>query len=131
MKRPSKRKKILKKVSALILIRLLLSATAMAVDPPHHDDQTLQTLHEMRMRQEGEENSVVRMIQQPVAIQTNICSPVEQARQRIRELKSQQKIAGDVVVEAGHGEVAVDGNNGTVNNSVNVQVVDTNDRKCF
>ncbi len=120
-----------KRTALLLVVRLLLSTSALAVDPPHQDEEILNTLHQMRLRQEEEEN-VVRVIQQPVVTQVRqVCSPVEQARQRLRDLAaSKTRNIGDVTIEAGHGEVTVDGNSGTIDNSVNVQVVNPNDRFC-
>lgn len=131
MKR-NRKKRMKKKTAAGIIVSLLLSASAMAVDPNAPPPPMLHTITELRMKQEQEENSVIRVIQQPVMLQTEqVCSPVEQARQRIREVgRSEEKFAGTVTVEAGHGEVAIDNNSGTVNNDVNVQVVNPNERLC-
>lgn len=130
-KSPLKKRRSSRRVAILAVMRVLLSATAFAVEPPHHDQQILETLTQMRMRQEQEEN-VVRIIQQPVVISQDACSPSEQARQRIRDLGGKDgKQFGTVSVEAGHGDVSIDGNSGEINNSVSVQVVAPNDRKCF
>ena len=115
-----------------MIIHIFLSTTAFAVDPPHHDAKMLETLYQMRLKQEGEEN-VVRVIQQPVTVQNDtVCSAAEQARQRIRDLGGGDgKKFGTISLEAGHGSVSIDGNSGEINNSVNVQVIAPNDRKCF
>ncbi|QQR79609.1 MAG: hypothetical protein IPJ69_09650 [Deltaproteobacteria bacterium] len=111
---------------------ILLSSTLLAVEPDLHDPQMLQAITNMRQRQEGEEGSTVRVIQQPIVTRVEQgCTLSEQARQRIRDLGSEKHTIGNVNVEAGHGEVTIDGNSGTINNSVNVQVVNNNDRKCF
>ena len=119
-----------RKIGLILAMRILLSATALAVEPGNGDPALLNAIHEMRMKQQAEENnSVVRVIQQPMRAQN--CSPVEQARQRIRDMGAKEgKAVGQVNVEAGHGEVKIDGNSGTVNNAVNVQVVNPNDRTC-
>lgn len=117
----------------IILIILLFSATLMAADPPGKGPSRLEQLTQMRLKQEDEE-SVVRIITQPVQIQqANFCLPVEQARQRIRDLgKSERTFSGDVTVDAGHEEVSIDGNSGDIDNSVNVQIVNPgDDRQCF
>lgn len=117
----------------LVAGALLISSAALAVEPNPHEDELLEAIHQTRMRQEEEENAV-RVIQQPVTVVNDVaCSPVEQARQRIRDLgaKDGTKI-GNVTVEAGHGEVTVNDNHGEINNSVNVQVNTPNEnRKCF
>ena len=118
---------------SLLLLTLLLPASVFAVDPPNQDGSLLQVISNMRNKQEGEENSVVRVVQQPVSIrQEQVCSPSEQARQRMRDLGAIRKeTIGTVNVEAGHGDVKIDGNSGQINNSVNVQVVNPNERKCL
>lgn len=117
----------------ILAVRILLSASALAAEPNPHEAELLEAIHQTRMRQEEEENAV-RVIQQPVTVVNDVaCSPVEQARQRIRDLgaKDGTKI-GDVTVEAGHGEVTVNDNHGDINNSVNVQINTPNEnRKCF
>ncbi len=132
MKRPIKKRRS-NKAAVLLVMRLLLSATAFAVEPSNQDGSFLHVITNMRNKQESEENSVVRVIQQPVSIrQEQVCSSSEQARQRLKDLGALQKqAAGTVNVEAGHGDVKIDGNSGQINNSVNVQVVNQNDRKCF
>lgn len=121
------------RASTVILLRLLVAASALAVEPPHQDPELLQALHDTRLKQEDEEGKVVRVIQQPVAVSNDVaCSPAEMARQRLRDLGLKEgKNFGAVNVAAGHTEVKVDNNSGQVNNSVNVQVVAPNDRKCF
>ena len=116
----------------LIIARLLLSATALAVEPGVGDPALLDAIHQLRVKQAEEEGSVIRVIQQPVMLQTQqVCSPAEQVRQRMRDLGAvKERTVGDVTVEAGHGEVTVDGNSGTIDNSVNVQVVNPNERIC-
>lgn len=119
-----------KRAALILVVRLLLSTTAMAGATSSGPDSG--TLAQMRIKQEGEENSVVRVIQQPVTVNQNPCTHAEMARQRIRDLggKDEQKF-GTISVEAGHEEVAIDNNSGRIDNSVNVEVVAPNDRKCF
>lgn len=128
----NKRRNSGKKMVVLLIARLLLSATALAMEPNPHEEELLNAIHEMRVKQEGEEGSVQRVIQQPVMLQTQmVCSPVEQARQRMRDLAAvKEKTVGDVTVNAGHGEVTIDGNSGTIENNVNVQVMNPNERIC-
>lgn len=128
------RKRLLKKRTMVILVmRLLLSAAAMAVDPNAPPPPKLSQITEMRARQESEENSVQRIIAPPMVLQTQqICTPAEQARQRLRDMgASEEKTPGSVTVEAGHGEVTIESNEGDINNSVNIQVVNENERNCL
>lgn len=117
----------------MLMAHLLVSAAALAAEPNPHDPALADAVSQMRQRQEQEEGSVIRVIQQPVMLQTSqVCSPVEQARQRIKDVGGKEgKAIGTVSVEAGHGEVAIDGNSGTVDNSVSVQVVNPNERSCL
>lgn len=122
----------MKKTLALLIIQLLLSVSTMASEAKSSDPMILERITNMRTRQEAEENNVYRVIQQPITVRQDVCTPVEQARQRIRDLNGPdgEKI-GTINVEAGHGEVTIDHNSGEINNSVNVQAVAPNDRKCF
>jgi hypothetical protein len=129
----SKKRIFRKKTAALLVMRLLLSATAMAVDPNAPPPPRLSQITELRARQESEENSVQRIIAPPMVLQVQqVCTPAEQARQRIKQVGSkEEKQAGSVNVEAGHGEVKVESNEGTIENNVTVQVVNNNDRQCL
>ena len=119
------------------LILLFLSGVSLSsigLAQEKQDPGLQQALSQMRLKQQDEENStVVRVIQQPMVVQTADCSPSELVRQRLRDLGgSQTRVAGSINVEAGHGEVRVDDNHGSINNSVNVQVnAPGGDRKCF
>lgn len=124
----------MKKVSTVFTIFMFLTPfSLMAVEPDIHDPALLQAITQMRQKQEGEEGSSVRVIQQPVTMRTEqVCTLSERARQGIRDLGgSERKVSGSITVDAGHGDVKIDGNSGQINNSVNVQVVNPNDRKCF
>lgn len=113
----------------LLLLFFLVSGSLLAADAGVN---TLERLIQVRMKQEQEEN-VVRVIQ-PVALQmSDVCSPVQQARQRLENAgkKGEGEQIGDVKIEAGHKEVKIEGNSGTVNNSVNVEIVNPNDKRCL
>ena len=112
---------------------LLISSTALAVEPNPQNPELMNAISQMREKQEAEEGNVQRIIQQPVMLQTmQVCSPAEQARQRIKDVGTEEeKQIGTVTVEAGHGEVNVTDNHGEINNSVNVQVVNQNERSCL
>lgn len=128
----NKRRRQSKKTALFLVIRLLLSASAFAVELDPHDAEMLNAIHEMRTKQENEENTV-RVIQQPITVTTQQgCSPSELARQRIRDLGAKEGTkVGNVTVEAGHGEVTVKDNHGQIDNSVNVQMVNPDERRCL
>lgn len=121
------------KITLLTLLSLfVMSTSSQAVEPDLHDTDMLQAITNLRQKQENEENNPVRVIQQPITTRIiSECTPSEQARQRLRDLGTEHKRIGVVNIDAGHGEVRIDGNSGQINNSVNVEVVNANDRKCF
>ena len=91
------------------------------------------TINEMRLRAEDEEGAV-RVIMQPLTVQAvSYCTPAEQARQRVRDLRgTKEPLIGDVTVEAGHGDITIEDNSGTIDTSVNVQLLNPgHERKCF
>ncbi|MBI1908555.1 MAG: hypothetical protein HYS22_00060 [Deltaproteobacteria bacterium] len=120
-------------VLLLVSLELCLVSTAMAAQQTEQGPSLAAVINDMRMKQQAEErNSVVRVIQPMMTPQRDVCSPIQQARQRLRDLATKdKKSVGNLNVEAGHGEVKVDGNSGTVNNSVNVQVVNPNEKNCL
>lgn len=122
----------MKKIVALLIIRLLLSASTLAVQPPGKEPIVLEALQNIRSKQESEEN-VYRVIQQPLPMQGGtLCSPDEMARQRLREVGNAAEQGDGVVnVEAGHGEINVESNEGNIDSNVNIQILNQNERKCF
>ena len=90
-------------------------------------------LNDIRLKQEEEEN-LLRVVAQPVSLSgASDCSPVQRARQRLRDLgKEEGGTYGNVTIQAGHGDVTVSGNSGTtVDSSINVQVVNPNEERCL
>ncbi len=130
----AKSKKLSKKTLSLLIMRCLISATALAMEPNPHDPTLAGAINQMRQRQEAEENSVIRVIQQPVMLQTmQVCSPAEQARQRLRNL-DESKQGLTVNVEGSFGDVSVDNNSdGTTINQVVQPIMPgvTNERSCL
>ena len=122
----------MKTLSITLLFISFIASTSYAVEPDVHDAGMLQAITNLRQKQEGEENNPVRVIQQPITTRVvSECTPSEQVRQRLRDLGSEHKRVGVLNIDAGHGDVRIDGNTGQINNSVNVEVVNANDRKCF
>ncbi|MDO8461375.1 MAG: hypothetical protein Q7S98_00790 [Deltaproteobacteria bacterium] len=115
-----------------LAVPVLLAATAMAAETPANGPAP-DALHQMRMKQQDEERgSVVRVIQPGMVPQESVCSPTQMTRQRLNRLGNNNKDkSGTVNVEAGHGDVQIDGNTGQVNNSVNVQIVNPNEKNCL
>lgn len=119
--------------SPLLLIIFLGIAMATQLAAEEEEPDLTQTINEMRLRAEDEEGAV-RVITQPLTVQeVSHCTPVEQVRQRIRDLRgTKDPLIGDVTVEAGHGDITIEDNSGTIDSSVNVQLINPgNERKCF
>lgn len=110
----------------------LVSFPAFAVEPPGQEPIILDAIHNMRMKQEQEEN-VYRVIQTPMPMnQSSTCNPVDRARDRLNGLSATDgAVSGSVNIQAGHENVTVESNEGTVNNSVNVQIVSPNEENCL
>ncbi len=117
----------------VLFIALFLSTIAYAANAPQEEPSLLGTLREVRLKQQDEE-SLLRVVSQPFEIQsTSFCLPIEQARQRLRDLeRSQKTFSGDVTVMAGHEEVTIEDNNGKIDNSINVQIINPDEeRQCL
>ncbi len=127
-----KKKGLGKKAVAFVIMRVLLSATAFAVDPHAPPPPKLEQMTEMRAKQEQEENSVTRVIQQPMMLQTQqVCTPVEQTRQRIRDL-ADNKETKSVNVEGSFGDNTIESSSGaTVNQIVELAMPGNNERNCL
>lgn len=93
-------------------------------------------LNEMRLRAEGEEQRVFRIIQQPGANELPRCSAIQQTRQRLRDIgdkeSDHESLNYDTFnVEVGHDDMTIQSNDGTINNNVNVEVVNPNAQRCL
>ena len=87
-------------------------------------DTTLQNLRSMRMKQEQQE--IVVREQKFVRVEKEThCTPVQQTRQRLKNIGNGEKPGSvtNLSVHAGHGEMNIDNNQGTINSDVNVQII--------
>ncbi|MDO8462384.1 MAG: hypothetical protein Q7S98_05965 [Deltaproteobacteria bacterium] len=115
-----------------LIFSVLYALPVFAVEPPGQEPIVLDAIHNMRMRQESEEN-VFRVIQTPMPMsQGPTCTPVDRVRDRIKDLPGNtNQFSGTVNVQAGHENVTVESNEGSINNSVNVQIVNPDDTNCL
>jgi hypothetical protein len=89
------------------------------------DSIMLQNLHRMRIKQQDQESVIRAQIFKTVR-QEGECTPVQQTRQRMRELKGNHNDDIDdenIVINAGHEQFNVTDNHGTINSDVNVQIL--------
>lgn len=91
----------------------------------------LQNLHRMRIKQQDEEMVIRAQIFKNVE-QESHCTPVQQLRQRIRDIGTGKSTAEDITINAGHDELNVEDNHGTINSDVNVNIIKQGrDRDCL
>ena len=115
----------------LLILLTLFPVAAQAVPPAGEGTSFLEVITNLRMKQQQEETAV-RVVQPVVLQQEDTCSPVQQIRQRIRDVGGKEnRTTGNVNITAGHSDVTIDSNSGTVDNSVNVQIVNPNERRCL
>lgn len=118
----------MKKLILIFLFILTLGMNIGLVFAQNADDQDaimLDNLRKMRMRQQGEEQIVVRVQQFTSPQNKSQCSAVQQARQRLKDI---EEAGGDtdtenVNITAGHGELNVTDNHGTINSDISVQII--------
>ncbi len=126
--------KLLVLVLAFLFVEAMILSFVMAQDEKNLGE----ALHQMRVKQQEEEQSVVRIIAQPHTIKRVIsCSEVQLTRQRLRDIgqeseKQEQKFNG-IKVELGHDNTRIRDNHGTINNNINMEVVQQNeaDDRCL
>lgn len=93
----------------------------------------LDNLRKMRMKQQQEE-IVIRETRFVHVDKERHCTPVQQTRQRIRdaETASGKTSYENININAGHDEINVTGNNGTINSDVNVRIINQGrERECL
>lgn len=105
-----------------LLMMLCCCSAAFAVSQPQ--SHIIDRLRILRLKQQDEERAI--RVQGHLSIQqTTACAPVEEARERLREL---QETTGDgkqvgVTVNAGHDAINITDNHGTINSDVNIQII--------
>ena len=110
----------------LIFISVAYACTAFAQELPEGSDSfMLENLRRMRIKQQDQEYVIRAQIFKTVK-QEQECTPVQQMRQRLRELKGKHNDDIDdenIVINAGHEQLNVTDNHGTINSDVNVEVI--------
>lgn len=87
------------------------------------DSLLLKNLHTMRLRQQDEEMVVRAQVFKTVQTEER-CTPVQQVRQRLKDLKKgNNETEDDIVINAGHEELNVTDNHGTIDSDINVQII--------
>lgn len=119
----------------ILLVLILNISPVIAADPAGKGPSRLDAIQQLRMKQQDEENSPIRVIQQPTLQQVQqVCTPAQRMRARLAKVGAKQKEGtGNVTVNAGHGDVSLDKVSGQVDNSVNVQIINpnSNDENCL
>lgn len=99
-------------------------------EPQQEETAVRDNLRRMRVKQQDEEG-VVR-IQHFINQQTTEqCTSVQQSRQRIKDIEaaSGETKEEDVNITAGHGELNVTSNSGTINSDINIQIIKQGETK--
>ena len=111
----------------MFIIIALLLVNVVPVFAQEEDVMLIERLHNMRLKQQDEEGAI--RIQK--FVQTNKqtqCSVEQQVRERLREVKDGKSSTGmsaaNVTINAGHEELNITDNHGTINSDVNVQVIE-------
>lgn len=96
-----------------------------------NDSIMLENLHRMRIKQQDEEMVIRAQIFKSAGPESN-CTPVQQVRQRIRDIGTGKTTDKSITINAGHEELNVEDNHGTINSDVNVNVIKQgSDRDCL
>lgn len=116
----------MKRPFLIIMMGLALFSSADTVRAEVEEDViVLDRVRKMRMRVQDEEGAI--RIQKFIHSEgTNHCSPVQQVRERLKTTTSGGENGfsnENVNINAGHGELNVTDNHGTINSDVNVQIV--------
>jgi len=108
-----------------------------AAEPtPEPEPDLAGVINQMRLKQQSEEQSVYRVIQTPVTHkQVLSCSEIQMARQRLRDIGNKNgenhRQYENVEVNMGNDNMTIEGNRGTVNNNINMQMVEGNEGRCL
>jgi len=110
-------------LAALLGIAFGCIGIALAQDKSD-ESYMLENLRRMRIKQQDHENVIRAQIFKTVK-QEQDCTPVQQTRQRLRDLRDDSNDTDDenIIINAGHEELNVTDNHGTINSDVNIQVI--------
>ena len=114
----------------LFLALALKPAEALGQSSDERELFMLDNLRRMRSKQQQEEK-VVRVQGFMNVQKEKRCTPVQQARQRIRDIEASSGEANseNVNITAGHGELNVADNHGAINSDINVQIINQGDER--
>jgi hypothetical protein len=104
-----------------------------SAEADREDTAMLDNLRKMRLKQQHEE-IVIRETRFVHLDKEHHCTPVQQTRQRIRDVEaaSGKTAYENININAGHDELNVTDNHGTINSDVNVQVINQGSgRECL
>jgi len=120
-------------LAAIVLIFCLIGPRILSAGTAKEDTMMLENLRKMRMRQQQEE-IVIRETRFVQVDRQQHCTPAQQTRQRIRDADaaSGKTSYENININAGHDEINVTGNNGTINSDVNVNIINQGrERECL
>ncbi len=110
----------------LLLLVIFAISTVVKADESDESNLLLNNLRKMRNKQQGEEQ-VIRTRQFINYTETKYqCTPAQQVRQRIRNIEGgsdEDETQQNVTINAGHENLDITDNHGTINSDVNIQVV--------
>lgn len=115
-------------MALLVILILILPCLSKAEE---EEVNLLDTLHRIRIKQEQQEFVIRGQGFMKIEKET-ACTPVQQTRQRLRDLNESKGDEENVTINAGHEEVNVTDNHGTINTDVNVQIIkEGKERECL
>ncbi len=91
----------------------------------NNDEQMLHNIRNMRVKQQQQE-VVIREQKFLHVEEESHCTPVQQTRQRLRDIEAfdEDNTQKSVTINAGHEELNVTDNHGTINSDINIQMIE-------
>ncbi len=109
-------------------------AAAQKTDAPKvkTDSRRSVALQRLRTKQTSLEQRTIRIVSQNTIRHEQICHSDQMVRKRLKEIgKYRSVLPGAVALEAGNDDMTIDNNHGTINNTVNVQMVNPHAQDCL
>ncbi|PIU58350.1 MAG: hypothetical protein COS89_00860 [Deltaproteobacteria bacterium CG07_land_8_20_14_0_80_38_7] len=116
-----------------LIIAVFISLQQISFAGEEEEAIVLDNLRRIRQRQQQEE-IVIREQRFVTNNNEGQCTPVQQTRQRIRDIEESSGDAqGDnITINAGHGELDVTDNHGTINSDIDIQIINQGkEQKCL
>ncbi|MFH1874955.1 MAG: hypothetical protein ABH859_07215 [Pseudomonadota bacterium] len=113
------------KLALKIFIAVQITFAPLLTLAQAEDEQMLNNIRRLRLKQQEQE--VVIREQKFVHVESEEhCTPVQQTRQRLRDIEDYDEDNGydNVTINAGHEELNVTDNHGTINSDINIQIVE-------